>query len=83
MFTLHFHFARNQTENRHCKKEDYGLQTRVKYRLGYMKKCRLQNTEFKSIDCVIIVSGTDLTTNFIDMRALHQNSPENVAFLFC
>ena len=37
---------------------------------------------FKSIYYVIIiVSGTDLTTNFIDMRAPHQNSPEHLAFL--
>ena len=83
MFRLHFHFARNQTEHRQCKKEEYGLQTRVKCRLRYMKKCTLQNTESKSIYCVIIVSDTDRTTNFIDMLASHKNSPENLAFLCC
>ena len=47
--------------------------------------CRPQTSKVYIVRAmhVIIVSGTNLITNFIDVWTPHQNSPKHLAFLFC
>ena len=79
MFRLHFHFAGNQPEN--CQPKTQTMGCRLEKMLTEIKMWTAEYRVQKHILCynIITVSNIDLTTNFIDMRASHQNPPAHLA----